>query len=365
MQLEGIRILDFSQYIPGPYAGLRLAKLGAEVIKLEPLAGDPARTEGGEKAGSGIVFEVFNRGKKSITVNLKSKEGQRIAEELAKSSNVLIESFRPGVMRRLGLHYDHLKQVKPGLIYCSISGYGQSGGMAPLGSHDLNYMALSGVLSQFRDAHGKPVHPSISIADYIGGMAASEQILAALVRFERTGKGEYLDISILGATASMLELHTRLESHTGTRHGLSLLAGDMLSYCIYETKDHRYVSLGAIEPKFWRNFCQAANRPDWIAAQTFPATSDNPVYREIVSLFRSRTLEEWGRFGLEADCCLTPILEAGEIDKPPYSAQFRQMIADDAMEPAPKLGEHTSDLLMRILNKTDREIGEYRAQGII
>lgn len=163
MLLEGIRILDFSQYIPGPYASLRLAELGAEVIKLEPLTGDPARSEGGEKAGNGVVFEVFNRGKKSMAVNLKKEEGQHIAEELAKKSNVLIESFRPGVMQRLGLHYDHLKQIKPGLIYCSISGYGQGGGMAPLGSHDLNYMALSGTLSQFRDKNGKPVHPSISI----------------------------------------------------------------------------------------------------------------------------------------------------------------------------------------------------------
>jgi len=178
--LEGIKIIDFTNYLPGPYATLRLADLGAEIIKVEPPEGDPARNTGISKQGSGLVFLANNRQKKSITLNLKEKDGVETALKLIAHADVLIESFRPGVMEKLGLGFKAVQKVKPDIVYCSISGYGQKGLLSKLGNHDLNYMAVSGVLAQLKDKQGKPVHPSITIADYLGGFAANERILAGL-----------------------------------------------------------------------------------------------------------------------------------------------------------------------------------------
>ncbi|MDQ0413970.1 CaiB/BaiF CoA transferase family protein [Mesobacillus stamsii] len=311
--LKDIKIIDFTNYIPGPFATLRLAEFGAEVIKVEAPEGDPARN-----SGDGYVFNAHNRGKKSIVIDLKQQEGKSLALDLLAEADVVVESFRPGVMEKLGLGYEAVKKRNPGIIYCSVTGYGSDGEMSRLGSHDLNYMSLSGSLAQLKDSAGRPIHPTHTFSDYIGGLAASERILAALVARGRSGEGSNHCISIADSMASLMANHVLIEKETGYEHGVSVLNGTIISYGIYETKDGRYVSLGALEPKFWNNFCQAVGRPDWQLAHDSRPEESNPVFTELVQLFKSKSLSEWSEFGRKIDCCLTPVLETAELKDDPY-----------------------------------------------
>ncbi|OEH92931.1 CaiB/BaiF CoA transferase family protein [Bacillus solimangrovi] len=319
--LKGLRVLDFSHYIPGPYATMRLADLGAEVVKVEPLTGDLARNASGIKEESGIVFDANNRNKKSITVNLKTNEGVHRIKELVKEADVVVESFRPGVMTKLGVGYEQAKKINPTLIYCSLSGYGQEGSLAHLGSHDLNYMALSGLLSQMKDKEGRPIHPTLTFADLVGGLAASEGILAALVRREREEKGAYVDAALLDSVIGFMNIHELLVKRTGKKTGMSLLDGTVVCYGIYETKDARYVSLAALEPKFWNNFCEAVDRIEWKGYQFTKAIDDEEFYENMKKLFMEKTMEEWAKLGKRYDCCLTPVLEPGELNSFSYCTE--------------------------------------------
>ncbi|WP_027415734.1 CaiB/BaiF CoA transferase family protein [Aneurinibacillus terranovensis] len=382
--LNGIRVVDFSLYLPGPYASLRLADMGAEVIKVESPAGDPARvlsaTEDGN--GDGYVFQVQNRSKKSIVLNLKEAEGQRIAREMIRRADIVIESFRPGVAERLGIGYEQIKQVRPDIIYCSLSGYGQHGMMSHLASHDLNYVALSGVLSQMKDHFGTPIHPSITFADLIGGIAASEAILGALVQRGRSGQGAYLDISLADVLITLMGNHVLLESATGEQHGVPALNKRIISYYIYETRDGRFVSLAALEAKFWTNFCRAVNREDWIPAHLTAPHEDNLVFQEIKELFRSRPLAEWDRLSLEVDCCLAPVLEVGELYGHPYIKErglireqwgtrhvATRYTGDETLvsrsTPPPGHGEHTDEVLSELVGASRSQLEEWRKKGVI
>ncbi|MDQ0200551.1 CaiB/BaiF CoA transferase family protein [Neobacillus ginsengisoli] len=361
--LKGIKVIDFTNYLPGPFATLRLAELGAEIIKIEPPEGDPARSTGIKKEGTGLVFLANNRLKKSLTLNLKEEEGRQIALKLISNADVILESFRPGVMGKLGLGYNDVKKIKPDIVYCSISGYGQQGLLSVLGSHDINYMALSGVLSQLKDKHGKPVHPSITFADFIGGMAANERILAGVVSRFLTGQGSYHSISITDQMVSLMGNHVMVEKETGEAQGVSVLTGSIISYGLYETKDGRYMSLGALEPKFWQNFCTAHGREDWIEAHFSKSADSNPVFRELTALFKRKTFYEWIEFAQMVDCCLAPMLEAGElIDNPyfkekelvfvsswgDYQVKMHSDIKDLYFTPPPKKGEHNDEILNEI-----------------
>lgn len=356
--LKGIRIIDFSAYLPGPYATMRLADLGAEVIKIEPPTGDPARTTGK------YLYLANNRNKKSICLNLKENEGRQLALDLICQGDVVIESFRPGVMEKLGLGYESIKVRRPDIIYCSLSGYGQQGFMSSLGSHDLNYMSISGMLAQLKDENGKPVHPTNTFADLIGGITANEAILAAVYNREKTGEGQYLDISLADVMVSLMANHVLIEKESSYEHGVDLLAGTIINYAIYETSDHRYVSLAALESKFWTNFCLAVKKEEWIAAFLSKTEEDNVVYKEVKHLFQSKPLQEWTKFGLEVDCCLTPILETSELANYPYIKE-KELIAEvhgnryvktqhltslhKATKP-PTLGEHNDEVKSGILH---------------
>ncbi|KKK36540.1 alpha-methylacyl-CoA racemase [Mesobacillus campisalis] len=362
--LEGIRIIDFTNYLPGPYATLRLAEMGAEIIKVEPPSGDPARNTGRTGEGKdGPVFRAHNRGKKSIVLDLKSESGRDTALRLIAGADAIIESFRPGVMDKLGLGYSEAAGIKPDIVYVSITGYGKEGEMAQLGSHDLNYMALSGVLAQLKDENGRPVHPANTFADYIGGMAASERLLAGLVSRWKTGKGSYHCLSLTDAMLSLMANHVLIENETGYPHGVSVLGGKIVAYNLYETKDGRYISLGALEPKFWNAFCLGAGREDWLPAHFTEAAWDNKVYREMLSLFKSRTLAEWIQFGQEVDCCMAPVLEAGELAGFPYfrnrgsisdrEADGRQVkmhgdLPGSLQSIVPQKGEHANEILREL-----------------
>lgn len=378
--LSGIRVIDFTNYIPGPFASLRLAELGADVIKVEPIEGDPSRASGGNKDKDGPVFRGLNRQKKSITINVKTEQGKEIALGLIKKADVVIESFRPGVMTRLGLDYENVKKRNPEIIYCSISGYGQHGSLSKLGNHDLNYLALSGILAQLKDQRGKPIHPTITLADYFGGLAANERILAGLLSRNKTGSGSYHSISITDVMVSLMGNHLIVAKETGYQNGLSVLNGEIISYGIYETKDRRYVSLGALEPKFWRNFCLAVGRVAWVGAQFSIMSNKNPVYNGVKALFKQKTLSEWAELSREVDCCLAPILEVGEIKDYPYFKQKNilytapwedeQTSMHDDMQLAnrtapPTLGEHTFHILKEILQVSESQVKDWEEQGII
>lgn len=385
--LKGLRVVDFSRYLPGPFASLRLADLGAEVIKVEPPAsGDPARRMGGEQGGAGLLFLANNRNKKSVTINLKEKAGQELAFKLGCKADVVIESFRPGVADALGIGYQALKEVRSDLIYCSLTGFGQTGPISDLGSHDINYMALSGLLSQIKDKQGRPVQPCFQFADMIGGLGASEAILAALVKRSITHEGAYLDYAITDTLVGMMTLHSIIQNVSGTGYGISEITGGIIAYNLYETGDGRFLSLGALEKKFWINFCRAVNKEEWIKDHFCPAEAGNSTYIEVVKMFKSRTLVEWTKFGLDVDCCLTPILETEEMMKNDYVVskglvwekntetwgdllQVDTSVGDagsreKAIEP-PKLGQHTREVLQTLLGVNANQIEDWSRQGLI
>ncbi|MDQ1002186.1 alpha-methylacyl-CoA racemase [Neobacillus niacini] len=359
--LKGIKVIDFSQNVPGPYATLRLANLEAEVIKIEPKTGESARFSRDNPKEESNLFKSMNRGKKSIALDLKNIEDQNLARDLIKKADVLIESFRPGVLSKLGLGYPEVSQINSKIIYCSLSGYGQNGPLHQFGSHDLNYMALSGVLSQLTDKDNRPVHPSITLADLIGGIAASESIVAALFQREKTGKGCYLDVSILDVMISMMSIHSLIESVTGEESGLRVLNKNVICYYLYETSDGRFISFGALESKFWKNFCYAAGKPEWLSAQFTPPNPDNPIFLEIQGLFKSKSYADWVAFSQEVDCCMAPVVKTSEIHQQPYVKERKLLFNENGIRQTvthysqskeektyPKLDEHDIEILKKV-----------------
>lgn len=383
--LKGLRVIDFSRFLPGPFAGQRLAELGAEVIKVEsPGRGDPTRSRGG-----GLAYPAVNRSKKSVTLNLKEPEGQELALRLTCCADVVLENFRPGVAGALGIGYAAVSKENTGVVYCSLTGFGQSGLFSRLGSHDLNYLALSGVLAQLKDGAGRPVQPSFQFADMVGGVAAAEAILAALVKRSLTGRGAYLDLAMTDALIGMMAVHVLMHSATGAERGIAELTGGIVSYRIYETGDGRYMSLGAPEEKFWSNFCLAVGREDWIGDVFSPADPANDTFNEISALFKSRTLAQWTAFSRTVDCCLFPVLETGELFGSPY-IEDKGLIADVRTEawgslrltttsaggcrpetpgpwsgPPPALGRHNHEVFTGLLDADAGQIGDWERRGII
>lgn len=342
--LQGIRVVDFTWYLPGPFATQRLADRGAEVIKVEPPSGDPARS-------MPAIFAAFNRGKQSVVIDLKQSDGKEAALRLISDADVMVEGFRPGVMTQLGLGYEQVREIKPDIVYCSITGYGQTGPMSDLASHDLNYVALSGALSQLKDRTGRPIHPALTWADLVGGLAASEAIVSALFHRERSGEGRHLDISLVGAMASLMA-HYREHPQ-----GIPFLSGRIVNYAIYETADGRYVSLAALEEKFWERFCKHAGKEKWLQAYFSPAEDGNPIYEEIKQWFRSRPLQDWEAWGRKADCCLTPVLEPEEAWSHPQMKHDWATVGPSSAKPSiPELGEHT-DLWLQSPKENQQETG--------
>lgn len=379
--LQDIRVLDFSHYIPGPFASLRLQELGAEVIKVEPLSGDLSRTASGSSEEKDSVFHAYNRNKKSVALDLKHAEGLEVARSLIQQSDVVIEGFRPGVMSRLGLDYETVSKWNSDIIYCSLSGYGQDGFLSYFGSHDINYLALSGWLSQLKDRTGRPIHPTITIADLVGGLAANESILAAYIARERTGGGAYLDASILDSMLSLTQLHQLNLQYADEPQGLSTLKGDLVSYSIYETADHRFVSFAPLEPKFWRTFCEAVGREDWIPYHYTQKRDSDPFVQELIQLFKSKTFQQWEVFSSQVDCCLTPIYEMEEVLEKPYLKErmiherdqaeivhLATRYSEDRKEGEiwfPDLGEQTEGILSNLLHYSKEKIEAMRERKII
>jgi alpha-methylacyl-CoA racemase len=311
--LSGIKILDLTRLLPGPLCTLHLADLGAEVIKIEDSFGDYARYVPPMQNKNSAFFLAVNRNKKSLILNLKTEEGKNKFLELAKTADVIVESFRPGVMEKLGLSYNKISKVNTKIIYCSITGFGQTGPWASKAGHDLNFMALSGVL--YNKSNKRPQIPSFQIGDIVGGsLTAALCILASIIQRAKTGKGDYIDISILdGLIAhSVTALANSRSIELSGMDTTDLLTGELHCYNIYETSDNRHVALAALEYKFWEKFCLAINREDLFSEHMSIGNQGKKTKAELELIFKSKTFNEWVQFFEETDCCLTPVLGINE-----------------------------------------------------
>ncbi|MCR6631119.1 MAG: CoA transferase [Magnetospirillum sp.] len=311
--LAGTRILDLTQYIPGPYATQWLSDLGAEVVKVEPPAGDPMRTMGPlDPDGTTAWYKLANRNKVVVTLDLKTEAGRGAFAKLVEKADVLVEAYRPGVLDRLGFAQAELHRLNPRLVHCSLSGYGQTGPWASVAGHDLTYVALSGGLNASGVA-ARPVMTYPPLADHAGAMLTMTSVLAALLRRGTTGKGCHLDISLAeAALAWMPGILTAAHRWDEDAREAGLINGGAACYRVYRAGDGRFVALAALEPKFWSKFCEVVGRPEWIHRQAEPMPQ-NELIADLEALFLTRGREAWVALLGPADCCFEPVLVPAEV----------------------------------------------------
>jgi len=385
--LAGLKILDLSRLLPGPVCTLHLADLGAEVIKIEdPGAGDYARTMGpGAAPGEdSYFFRVINRNKRGLRLDLKQPAGVEAFLRLARDADVIVESFRPGVVDRLGVGYAAVREINPRIVYCSITGYGQDGPWRNRAGHDLNYIATAGVLDQIGSADGPPAIPNLQIGDLLGGaLTAALGILAAVIGVKATGQGRHLDVSMTDAVfAHAYSPLLSMLARGGTLpRGTDDLCGGLPAYGLYRTQDDRWLAVAALEPKFWQAFCSAIGRPDLEPFGLARGPDGERVRRELEALFVSRPLAAWVALFDRVDCGVTPVLSFEEASAHPQLAARGMLREIDGLKqfapplkmsgwsfavrhPAPKLGADETALL-RVWGFGDEEIERLRAQGVI
>lgn len=317
--LEGIRILDLTHMLPGPFCTMLLADMGAEIIKIEnPQGGDSFRNRAPLKVKEGTAFLMLNRNKKSVVIDLKSTEGRDFFMRLASTADVVFEQYKPGTAKKLGIDYASVKEHNPAIIYCSLTGYGQEGAYADMPGHDINYLSLSGVLDTIGVADGAPALPGIQIADLGGGAQWSLiSLLLALMQRDRTGEGAYLDISMTRCVIPWMSLYLSQYAADGTvpQRGTTKAGGHYACYRIYETSDGRYVSMGAAEPKFWARFCELVERPDLISDQYAEGERRVELIQEVARLFASQTQAYWIDLLMQENVCFTPVRSFDEVMK--------------------------------------------------
>ncbi len=293
--LSGLKVLDFSTLLPGPYATLLMADMGADVLRVEALKRpDMLRSTPPMVDGISAAHATINRNKRSLAVDLKKKSAIELMKKLVASHDVLVEQFRPGVMARLGLDYETLKAINPGLIYCSITGYGQTGPMANRAGHDINYLSLSGLASYTGRKRSGPVPPGVQVADVAGGSHhAVMGILAAVFQRQGTGQGQHIDISMSDAALSLNAVFGASYLAGGKVPGLEedLLNGGIF-YDFYQTSDNRYLSVGSLEPQFATGFFQAIGKPEWLSkAVNFTAEVQQQLKTDIQSVISSQSFD--------------------------------------------------------------------------
>jgi alpha-methylacyl-CoA racemase len=370
--LAGIRVLDLSRLLPGPWCSLLLADLGAEVIKVEtPLAGDYARIAPPE-LGFGGVFEAVNRGKRSIAVNYRLPRGRDVILRLARDADVFLEASMPGQIARRGLGPDDLLAANPRIVYCSLSGFGQAGPYRNRPGHDLDYLAIGGLLALLGPAGARPVPPGLQVADLTGGTLAALQIIAALFRRERTGQGAVLDVAVLDAVVGWLGPLGAGMATAGTTTGP--LSGRYPCYAVYPAADGAFLAVGALEPQFWVAFCRAIEREDLI-----PRQFDPPAIAEVAAILAGRSRTEWlGFFG--DDACVAPVNTPAEAQRDPH-IRARGLVVGEAEaahvvsalrattgggdgQRAPGLGDDTLDVLAAAGYAAD-EVAALEASGVV
>jgi alpha-methylacyl-CoA racemase len=392
--LAGIRVLDLSRLLPGGFCSLLLADLGAEVLKVEDTGmGDyirwsPPYHEGAENSAKSALFLALNRNKRSIRLDLKREEGRAALLRLVGRHDVVLESFRPGVLGRLGVGYERMREINPGIVYCAISGYGQTGPKRDASGHDMNYLGLVGLLGLTGERDGVGGHPiqaAGQIADLGGGaLMAAFGILAALRERDGvppgpahpegrpgSGEGQVVDVSMADGALSWLAMVAGAYFADGNvpRRGELLLAGSVICYRPYECADG-WVTLGALEPKFWQAWCRGVEREDLIERQFDPPGSD--AHAQVAEIFNSRARAQWEQFARQHDCCLEPVLELDEVlaselvkeremvvtlEQPGVPGGVRQLGLPVKLSrtpgahnrlPGPALGEHTEEVLASV-----------------
>ena len=376
--LSGILVLDLSRLLPGPYASMILADHGARVISIEDR----------RFAGEALKDNTVNRNKQHMTLNLKTPAGREIFYKLARSADVILEGFRPGVTERLGVDYDSLSEINPRIVYCSITGYGQTGPNRAIAGHDVNYLSIAGVLDLIGEPDRPPSIPGIQIADMAGGgMNAVIGILLALYNREKTGKGQYIDVSMTDGSLSLMSLVLNLQQFTGqpVRRGNAFLSQRYACYNTYETADGRHLSVGAVENRFWKPLCDYFGVPEYI-----PLQYDDSQRREIIAFFRkafkAKTLAQWEIALKDVDACWAPVRQLPEVLADPLFAGREMVVGIDRPDgrhltalgvpvklnktpgavrtPPPDFGDSTSDVLLEF-GYTAAEIRLFSEQGIV
>jgi alpha-methylacyl-CoA racemase len=423
LPLEGIRVLDLSRLLPGGFCSLLLADFGAEVLKVEDTgAGDyirwaPPYYDGAEHSTKSALFLSLNRNKRSIRIDLKNEAGREVLLRLVRDHDVVLESFRPGVLDRLGVGYERMREENPGIVYCAISGYGQTGPKRDASGHDMNYLGLIGLLGLTGEqgghgVGGHPIQAAGQIADLGGGaLMAAFGIMAALRERDGapirsspnhphhpaqagggevrsgSGQGQMVDVSMADGALSWLAMVAGQYFADGVvpRRGEQLLAGSVICYRPYECADG-WVTLGALEPKFWQAWCRGVGREDLIEKQFERPGSQ--AHEQVCDIFKSRTRAEWEAFAGEYDCCLEPLLDLDEalaselvreremvvtLDQPGVDGGVRQLGVPVKLDrtpgehnrlPGPGLGEHTEEVL-RAAGYSDKQVAELLEQGAV
>ena len=392
--LEGVRVLDLSRLLPGGFCSLLLADYGADVLKVEDTgAGDyirwaAPRLDGAHHSAASALFLGLNRNKRSIRIDLKQDAGRDVLLALAREHDVVLESFRPGVLDRLGVGYDALRAANPRIVLCSISGYGQDGPLRDRAGHDMNYLGRAGLLGLSGEPGGPPAQSAGQIADLGGGaLMAAFGILAALRERDRSGEGQHVDVAMTDGALSWLALIAARHFADGTvpARGAHELAGGLVCYRPYACCDG-WVTLAALEPRFWRAWCRGVGREDLVGQQFEPPGS--ATHANVEAIFLARTRAEWEAFASDVECCLEPLLELDEalasehvaargmvvgLDQPGVAEPVRQLGApvklsrtppDTNRLPGPALGEHT-EAVLRAVGYDDARIAELLRGGAV
>jgi len=380
--LAGLRILDLTRLLPGPFCTQLLADLGADVIKIEePSTGDPARAARPLYGDTGALFMLVNRNKRSVGLNLKTARGRDLLLRLVDSADVLVDSFRPGVLDRLGLGYDVLSARNPRLVHATLSGFGQVGPYRDRPAHDLNYIALAGLLGYNVDADGAPVVPAAQVADLGGGTMGAVAILAAIVARQATGRGQFVDVSLYGSAVAWLPtlLAGLVASGRPFAPGDPPLAGGIAQYGVFRTADGRYATLGALEGKFFLAFLERVGRLDLAALAEDPGQRAR-LRSELAAIFLQRSLAQWVAELSEVDTCFAPVNTLDEALGDPQAAALGLFPTVDGApqvglpidlsetpwrltRPPPRLGEHTAEVLAELGIRPD-EVRALAKQGV-
>lgn len=383
--LSGLRVLDLTRLLPGPVATLHLADLGADVIKVEDTgAGDYARAAYPRHGDMSYYFKVINRNKRSLRLDLKQRAGVEVFLRLARDADVVVESFRPGVVDKLGVGYQAVRSINPRIVYCAITGYGQSGPYAARAGHDMNYLGYAGVLDQIGVAGGPPGVPNFQIGDILGGaMNALVALLAAVVAARATGQGRYVDAAMTDGVLAhaIFPLVALLGEGRVRPRGDDLLSGAAPCYAVYPTADGRYMAVAPLEQKFWDLMCDALERPDLKPLQFAAGAQAAYAKAELARIFASHPQRHWiDKFDV-IDCCVTPVLTLDEslaneqiraremvveVDGvPQFAPPFKLSdFAFGTATPAPHAGEHSAEVL-RQAGYSDGEIETLRQARVI
>lgn len=383
--LDGLRVLDLTRLQPGNYATLLLGDLGADVIKVEePGRGDYVRWTPPVVGEMSAAHRVLNRNKRSVTLNLKKQGASELLRRMTQGADILVESFRPGVMDRLGVGYETLSAANDGLIYCAITGYGQTGPYRDRAGHDINYIATSGVLGATGTAGGDPVLPSVQVADLGGALMALVGVLAALHRRSITGKGEFVDVGMMDVSLSWLALHLApwLAGGPSLKPGEGYLNGGYPFYRVYRCADGGHMSVGALEPQFWSALCKALDLPELIDDQFAPEPRRAEIHSILEGVFARKSASQWAEGLANVEACVAMVNDFAQMaDDPQVKARSMMDLSDDQWNQlgipvqlrnvpgtlrlgAPGLGEHNAQVYSELGLSSD-DVARLGAEGVI